>query len=131
MSVSFGFSRGRLIVVPVVMRHAYVCEPVMALDTGARLTVVTPKVARELGFEPDEMEREISVVGATGAEPAALLRVKSVSVLGEKVTNMRVLCHQLPPTLGLDGILGLNFLKEFRIVIDNETETLTLTRWRE
>jgi len=130
MSVSFRFSRGRLIIAPVIMRHVYACQPTMALDTGARLTLIAPRIAEELGFEADSLEPAGNVIGATGAAPAALVRIRSVSVLGLEVANVRALCHALPRELGLDGILGLNFLRHFKIVIDNESETVTLTKLR-
>ena len=103
----------------------------MALDTGARMTVITPGRARELGLRPDGTELSVNVTGAIGTGSAVLLRVASVSVLGEEVRDLRVLCHALPPNLKIEGILGLNFLKHFKIVIDNETEIVTLTKWRE
>ncbi|MHC4717973.1 MAG: retropepsin-like aspartic protease family protein [Planctomycetota bacterium] len=131
MRTSFGFSRGKLIVPPVHMRHVSQARPIMALDTGARLTVITPRVAQELGFPPDEIEPDVSIIGATGSASAALLRVASVSIRGMEVRRVRVLCHPLPPTLGLDDILGLDFLRHFDIEIANSTETMTLTRWRE
>jgi aspartyl protease family protein len=105
--------------------------PRMAVDTGARLTVITPRLARELGLRPDGAEPAVSVTGVFGDGSAVLLRVASVSILGAEVRNLRVLCHPLPSKLKIEGIIGLNFLKHFKIVIDNETEILTLTRWRE
>ena len=132
MSVSFSFSRGRVIVLPVEMRHEGATQcPDMALDTGARMTVITPRLAREIGLKPDGTEPTISVTGVFGAGSAVLLRVASVSVLGAEVRNLRVLCHTLPSKLKIEGIIGLNFLKHFKIVIDNETETATLSKWRE
>jgi len=132
MSVSFRFSRGRLIVVPVRIRHEGPPQcPDMALDTGARLTVITPGIAKELGLEPDGTELNVSITGATGTASAALLRVASVSVLGAEVRNLRVLCHPLPTRLKVDGVLGLNFLCHFDIEISNRAETVTLTKWRE
>ncbi len=73
----------------------------------------------------------MNVVGATGSAPAAVLRVASVSLLGLEVRNLRVICHELPSRLGLQGILGINFLNRFNIEISYETETVTLARWRE
>ena len=102
----------------------------MALDTGARVTVITPRLARELGLEPDKVEPSVNVVSATGVARAAQLTLASVSILGAEVANLRVVCHPLPANLGLDGILGLNFLDRFNVEISNETETVTLTRWR-
>ena len=75
------------------------------------------------------MEPDARVFGATGDAPASILRVASVSVLGLEVKNLRVICHKLHPRFGLQGILGLNFLRHFKIVIDNESETVTLTEW--
>lgn len=130
MSVSFKFKRGKLILLPIHMQHTAQMRPVMALDTGARLTVITPRVARELGFPEDELEPEVKIIGATGKASAALIRVASVSVGDTEVRNVRVLCYELPPALGLDGILGLSFLKSFDIQISNSTETVTLTEWQ-
>ncbi len=132
MSVSFGFSRGRLIVIRVRMRHEGVPRlPRMVVDTGARLTVIAPELAQELGLRADGTELKVRATGMFGAGSAALLRVASVSILGEEVRALRVLCHALPLSLKADGILGLNFLKHFNIVIDNEVEAVTLTRWGE
>jgi len=124
--VSFGFSRGRLIVPPVHMRHKFQGRPDVVLDTGSHSTVITPRFAALLGFDAEEMEPTLTVTSATGAASAAELRVASVSVLDAEVRDLRVICHALPPALGLDGVLGLNFLQHF-----NETETVTLTRWRQ
>ena len=117
--------------------------PVMAFDTGARLTVITPKLAGELGLDPDEAEGTVEVVGAVAAASAPVLRVASVSVSDAEVRDLRVVCHPLSSKLGLDGILGLNFLDRFNIEINNaassgrrrrpdrEAERVVLTRWRE
>ncbi len=131
MSVSFPFSRGRLIVAPVRVRHVAVRSPVMALDTGARITVITPRIAEELGLKPDEAGPAGKVTSATGAARAPLVRIESVSILGLEVRNVRAICHPLPPGLQLDGVLGINFLNRFNVEISYETETVTLARWGE
>lgn len=131
MRVSFGFSRGGLILPPVRIQQKTLCEPDMALDTGARVTVITPRLARELGLEPDEMTPTVKVVSATGSADATALTVASVSILTAEVRDLRVVCHALPGSLGLDGVLGLNFLNHFNVEINSETESVTLTEWHE
>jgi clan AA aspartic protease (TIGR02281 family) len=101
----------------------------MALDTGARMTVVTPRIAVDLGFGEAEVQPSVVITSATGEAPAAQLRIASVSVLGLEVRNVRALCYPLPPGLKLDGILGLNFLRHFDVEIRNRTETVTMTKW--
>ncbi|MHC4249550.1 MAG: retropepsin-like aspartic protease family protein [Planctomycetota bacterium] len=102
----------------------------MALDTGARLSVISPATAEELGFGADDLEPSITVTGATGATPAAMVKIDSVSVLGLEVEKVRAICHTLPPRLRLDGILGLDYLKHFNITINHEAETVALDKWR-
>lgn len=120
-----------MILPPVYIRERVVCRPDMALDTGARVTVITPRLARELGFEPDEMKPTVKVVSTTGSADAAELTLASVSILTAEVMDLRVVCHPLPGALGLDGVLGLNFLDRFNVEINNESQRVTLTEWRE
>ncbi len=131
MKVSFRFTRGRLITHRVLMRHEFPAWPMMAVDTGARMTVVTPRKAEELGFEPGDIQPSMNILSATGTAPAAVLTVKSVAVMGQEVKDLRVLCYPLPAGLQLDGVLGLDFLERFDIEIRNSTGTFTLTRWQE
>ncbi len=127
MNVSFPFTRGRLILAPVRLAHgAEWRRPTMALDTGARLTVITPAVADELGFNPDALEATMQIVGATGPASASFLTLDYVSVLGLAVTGHRVVCCRLADALCIEGVLGLDFLNRFRVVIDGPTETVTI-----
>ncbi len=129
MNVSFPFTRGRLIPAPVRVRHgSRSCRPMMALDTGARRTVVTPWVAAELGFNPQKLESATRIVGATGPGSASLLSVESVSVLGLEVADLQIVCYPLPAALGVQGVLGLDFLNRFRVVIDGPAETVTISQ---
>lgn len=66
MSVSFPFTRGRMILPPVEMRHGLPAWPMMALDTGARATVIAPALAAALGLDPQSVEPAVKVIGATG-----------------------------------------------------------------
>jgi clan AA aspartic protease (TIGR02281 family) len=131
MSVSFSFSRGRLILPPAEILHNFPAQPKMALDTGARITVITPRIAEEIGFKLSEAGPAGKVTSATGDARAPLVTIKAVSILGLEVRNVRAICHALPPGLQLDGILGINFLNRFNVEISYETETVTLARWRE
>lgn len=131
MRVSFGFYRGRLILARVRVEHERADHALMALDTGSRPTFITPGLALEIGFELADLEPTVRVVGVTGEGTAAEIVLHSVSVLGLAVENVREVCRPLPSQLGLEGILGLNFLSHFKIVIDNRAEMLTMEKWGE
>ena len=52
-----------------------------------------------------------------GVELAPKVKVKRIRALGKSVEDVEVLCHDLPPEAKVDGLLGLNFLRNFNIAI--------------
>jgi predicted aspartyl protease len=100
-----------------------------ALDTGASTTVVSPELARGLNIEG---RRPAVMVGGGGRVAGLCGAVVSVGV-GE--TESRELDVVIGPFLGplseivgskLDGILGYNFLRQFRVTLDYPGERLVL-----
>jgi predicted aspartyl protease len=99
------------------------------LDTGATLTCVDAALLDRLGIEPDagRLGRGMDV---TSPGSVQLLRIDSLRVgdalaadLGGCVLD---LAHIQDAGLDVHGLLGLNFLKEFRVVLDFEREVLLL-----
>jgi len=128
MRVSVSFTRGTRILAPVRIKNGvWTQRPAMLLDTGARRTLVTPGLAAGLGFEAGRFEETTRIVGAIATASAGLLTLDSVSVLGLEVAGLRVLCHPLPAVLGVQGVLGLDYLNRFRLVIDGPAETVTIS----
>lgn len=118
------FQRGRLIRLPVCLRHRMERTWDMVLDTGAPLTVIHPHVAEEIGLDIHEVPGA-QVVGVAASAPLSRATVDAVSLLGRTVRRLAVVCHPLNPALGFRGVLGLNFLQHFNIRIDNDSETIT------
>ena len=71
-----------------------------------------------LGYDPanPELERQRIVTGS-GIEYAPRTTVRSATAIGQRVANLDVLCHDLPPESGVDGLLGLNFFRQFKLTI--------------
>jgi len=113
VNVTFRFQRGHLIIPPVMIEHEFEIRPAMAIDTGARVTVIAPRLAEEVGIELARLEPNVELFGVAGSAWAVEVQLRRVSILGLAVENVRAICHPLPPRLGLDGILGLNFLEHF------------------
>jgi len=97
----------------------------MLLDTGSVVTLVAPEVAEEIGLELRESPG-LEIVGIAGSATAAETTAAAISLLGMTVRDVDVICLPLDPRLGVDGVLGLDFLQHFSIRIDNDSETLTL-----
>jgi membrane-associated protease RseP (regulator of RpoE activity) len=101
----------------------------MIFDTGAPLTLVSSKVARESGMIPPDAKRPpIALFGALGQFPIQSLEVGEAKV--EKVPAM-VMDHPgvtaLAKELGpLEGIVGFPFFGRFTMKLDYQAGKLTL-----
>ena len=72
------------------------------------------------------MGEDVRIITGSGAVSVPLLSVERIEALGKAVTNMRVVCHTLPSRAGIDGVLGLDFLRGERLVVDFREGLLAL-----
>lgn len=101
----------------------------LILDTGAASVVLTPHVTRRLGFEAVRaawpVERVISA-HRDGLHPR--LTLPAVTVLGHRLERVTCLEMDLPPGIGADGLLGMSYLRFFRLELDAPGGMLSLHR---
>lgn len=97
-----------------------------ALDTGSTYVLIPWDIADALGYEPAYSKRKVDITTASGAEKAPLITVKRVSVLGKEVRDVACVVHDLPETSRVDGLLGLSFLKKFKLYLDFQAGILEL-----
>jgi predicted aspartyl protease len=126
--MSFPFDpRGHLIIVPARIHSRDSRETVdLVLDTGATRTVVSSEVARSPGYDPAALGERARITTGSGALSVPLLSVEKIEALGKAATNMRILCHTLPSRAAIDGVLGLDFLRGERLVVDFRVGLLAL-----
>lgn len=90
----------------------------VVLDTGASFTLIATDILVRLGYDPADLQLERQrIVTGSGIEYVPRMTIRSVTAIGQKVTNLEVLCHDLPAESGIDGLLGLNFLRHFKLTI--------------
>lgn len=89
---------------------------VAALDTGAATTSIPINVALDLGYDLDNAG-EIEIVTGSRVETVKVINVKEVRAIGESISDIEVLCHNLPEGSAVDGLLGANFLSYFDVNI--------------
>jgi predicted aspartyl protease len=99
------------------------------LDTGATLTCLDAEVSR--GLELPERRGAIGVgAGVGGAGRLRLVRIDSLrvgSARAEGLTGCEVdLRHTAQVGIDVDGLLGLDFLKPFRVTLDFQRNVVTL-----
>ncbi len=126
MNFSFDGRRG-LIVVPAEVQGPVGSVVVrMALDTGATSTVVNVALLEAVGYEPAlELER-VEVTTGSGVESAPRMVLEKLVALGQERAGFAALGHTLPPSAGIDGVLGLDFFRERGLSIDFRAGQVTL-----
>jgi predicted aspartyl protease len=100
-----------------------------AIDTGTSTTAITPEVAKTLGIKG-------SPIGAgttAGAQVAVMAGVvDSFMVGGARIDSLAVVIADFFAALSeavgakLDGIVGYNFLRNYKVVLDYPNERVTL-----
>lgn len=99
------------------------------LDTGATLTCVDQALAQQLQLP--EAGGMVGVgAGAGGAGQMRLVTLDSLRVGAARAEELTACALDLEHTasvgLEIDGLLGLNFLRSFRVTLDFEREVLIL-----
>ncbi len=96
----------------------------MLVDTGASYCVLTRGTARMLGLSARSRTR-IPVATANGQIDAAFVALDAVELRDAKVTGVHAVVMDAvePPLI---GIIGLNFLGQFRFSVDLAEGTLRL-----
>jgi predicted aspartyl protease len=100
-----------------------------AIDTGTSTTAIAPELAKQLGVKSSPVG-----AGTTGGAPVDFSAgvLQSFQLGGAKIDNMAVVVADfftmLNAAIGakLDGIVGYNFLRNYKVAIDYPGETLTL-----
>jgi predicted aspartyl protease len=121
-----GLSRGMVLVVGRLSGPIGWTDPVMSLDTGLSITFFTPRLLQEVGLDPAAATVRRSVYTYDGVAELPVLQVPRLRVFGQEVHDLEVASGELPPKLGLDGVLGLNFLRHFDLHINFREEYLEL-----
>lgn len=119
---------------PLVLVEAFVNgrgPHTFVLDTGASATVLSPALAVALRIETVAAE---PMTGAGGMLQATLGRVGSLTVGNAALENITVMVAHFIAGLGrevgvpLQGVLGYNFLRHFRVTLDYPAGMLWLMK---
>ena len=98
----------------------------MVLDTGATYTMIPWYIAEELGYNPAASKEFVSMTTASGTIEAPLITLDCVSILDMSLKSQKVIVHNLPESSHVDGLLGLSYLKHFKLTIDFKAGMLAL-----
>lgn len=85
------------------------------LDTGADSMVISERLAQQLSLDISQAEK-VDVRGFCGTQPGKEIQLSQVKLQQHQVTNINtiVLGHGVLDLLGVDGIVGQNFLSQYQ-----------------
>jgi len=96
------------------------------VDTGAMMSSIPSAAASALGIEVDQTAVR-AVTTASGVILVYEVFLNSIDIMGYRVANMKVLLLDLPTDPSI-GILGMDFLNNFRYEIDNQAGVFRLRK---
>lgn len=83
-------------------------------------------MAEEIGLDLTSSVRHERIASVHQVTRALVLGLSSLQVGSQRVTDIEVLVLSLPPDLRVDGLLGVNFLGQFRPTFELDQGTLVL-----
>src|SRR5689334_8049404 len=83
----------------------------LLLDTGATTSLIRSTILISLGYDPDASPDRVPVTMGGGATICPRVVLNRLTALGRHRIGFPVLSYALPPGTGVDGLLGLDFLR--------------------
>ena len=118
--------QGQVIIVEATLNKKTAAK--FVVDTGASYTVISSATAKELSIDTDQNTQPVTFQTANGMIQAPLVSLQSITVGGMEINNLTAAVHDVVPDGKVFGLLGLNFLGNFRMDIDNQNGLLHLEK---
>jgi predicted aspartyl protease len=119
----FNFVRESLVVIPVLLNGRGPYQ--FLLDTGATHSIMSGALAGELNIPAGKGE---TLITAGGRVPVSIASIETIQIGGLRITQARIAVTNadLLRTLHVDGIIGADYLKQFKISIDYTHRLLSI-----
>ena len=99
----------------------------LIVDTGASHSIVSHRLAVELGLYSDSSMGTATMNTVGGPVQAPLARIKSIRLAEAEVKESVVVIYDLPDSpAGVEGLLGLSALRQFQVTLDPTRKVLSL-----
>ena len=118
--------RGQIVVIQATLNNKKAVK--FVVDTGASYTMISSAVARDLDLDLGQNQRTMPFQTANGLIQAPLTNLDSIAVGGMEIKNLTAAVHDAVPDPQVAGLLGLNFLSNFRMDIDTRKGLLHLEK---
>jgi clan AA aspartic protease (TIGR02281 family) len=118
--------QGQVVIVEATLNKKTAAK--FVVDTGASYTMISSAVATDLDIDTEQNLRTAPFQTANGIIQAPLVSLESITVGGMEIRNLTAAVHDVLADSRVAGLLGLNFLSNFRIDIDTHKGVLHLEK---
>ncbi len=96
----------------------------LMVDTGASMVILSKEIGEKLGFSSDSSTPELPTMTAGGMVWTPMTVLKSMRVGEAEATFVEAGFND--QMMGLDGLLGMSFLGDYRVEMDQHTSKMKL-----
>jgi hypothetical protein len=96
------------------------------LESGATTSLIDLATLVYLGFDPNHPLRRARMANVSVVGIVPIFALTRLSALGQLHFGFPVVGHTLPPIPGVDGLLGLDFLRDQVLTVDFRLGQITL-----
>jgi clan AA aspartic protease (TIGR02281 family) len=118
--------QGQVVIVEATLNKKTAAK--FIVDTGASYTMISSATAKELSIDAGQNNQTVPFQTANGLIQAPLISLQSITVGGMEINNLTAAVHDVVPDGKVSGLLGLNFLSNFRMDIDTQNGLLHLEK---
>ncbi|MBI4864263.1 MAG: retroviral-like aspartic protease family protein [Candidatus Riflebacteria bacterium] len=90
----------------------------LLVDTGTPETIVDDELAAQIGLDRSQEIGPAHFRGFTGPQKGYYVMADQLQVFGRTVAPFRVACCPCDPEFEIDGLLGLDFLRDTVVTLD-------------
>jgi clan AA aspartic protease (TIGR02281 family) len=118
---------GQVVVIQATLNNKQLGK--FIIDTGASYTMISSALARDLLIDTSsENQKTMPFQTANGLIQAPITNLDSIVVGGIEIKNLTAAVHDVVPDAQVSGLLGLNFLSNFKMDIDTQKGFLHLEK---
>ncbi len=126
MSFAFAARGGPIIVEASLSGPTGHADLRLLLDTAATNSLVRTSHLIAAGYDLNASANRAKVVMGNGELVAPRVTLNRLSALGRHHLGLVVVAHDLPESTRIDGLLGLDFLRDLRLTIDFRAGQISL-----
>jgi predicted aspartyl protease len=98
----------------------------LLLDSGSTYTIVSWEILLSLQLDPATSLIRRSLITANGLLVLPEVETDEFHSLGQRVERFPVMAHTIPLGSHVDGVLGMNFLRQFETTLHFKQATIWL-----